>query len=193
MNKKQNIILILFGTILIILGIIFIYDNKNSVKFKKEYIKASKNNKFVYKTEEEIINILEKVTGIIYFGFPECPWCQEYIKYLDDISNKSNIKEVYYLNIFEIRKNNTDEYKKIVNLLKDYLDKDENNNPRIFVPHVVAVKDGKIIDNDNETSMITESISTKEYWTEDKVEALKNKLKIIFDKVTLQICTDKCN
>lgn len=193
MNKKQNIILILFGTILIILGIIFIYDNKNSVKFKKEYIKASKNNKFVYKTEEEIINILEKGTGIIYFGFPECPWCQEYIKYLDDISNKSNIKEVYYLNIFEIRKNNTDEYKKIVNLLKDYLDKDENNNPRIFVPHVVAVKDGKIIDNDNETSMITESISTKEYWTEDKVEALKNKLKIIFDKVTLQICTDKCN
>jgi len=192
MNKKLKFVLISLVSLIIVLTITFICKNNDAKKFKEEYNKVSIKNKFVYKNENEIINTLKNGTGIIFFGFPECPWCQEYVKYLDEVANESSIKEVLYLNILKIRKDNTKEYQKIVETLNDYLDKDEFNNPKIFVPHIVAVKNGKIIGNNNETSIISEPISTTDYWTEEKVNNLKDVLKNMLDNVTAKICTDSC-
>ncbi|MBQ3066718.1 MAG: hypothetical protein IJD18_01695, partial [Clostridia bacterium] len=42
--------------------------------------------------------------------------------------------------------------------------------------NVTFVKDGDILANDNETSVVTEEDGTpEEYWTDTKVEALKTK------------------
>ena len=191
MNKKIGLIVI--GLLVIILGILFIYRSSDAKKFKKEYSAVSIKNKFVYKDDKEVINMLKTGTGIIYFGFPECPWCQQYSKYLDEVANDSTIKEVVYLNVLQIRKDNTKEYQELVSILKDYLNKDDKDNPRIFVPHVVAVKDGKILGNNNETATISEPISTTDYWTKEKEDNLKVELKKLFDAVTSQICTTNCN
>ena len=82
MNKKIRYIL--FGVLLILLLLISVYfifikKENDNIKFSKEYNSVTKENIFVYKTKEEILNILEHGTGIVYFGYPECPWCMAYV------------------------------------------------------------------------------------------------------------------
>ena len=44
------------------------------------------------------------------------------------------------------------------------------------MPDIVFVKNGKIIANDNETSVVTSELNPSEYWTEKKIYDLKYKL-----------------
>lgn len=195
-NKRSFMIKILIGVLLIIFAFILflLFNKKDSKRFKEEYDGVSINNKFVYKDAKFALKTLKDGTGLIYFGFPECPWCQEYVKFLDEVANKNDIKEIYYVNILKDRKDNTKEYQEIVNILKDYLDKDDKGNPRIFVPHIVAVKEGKILDNDNETSTISSGeISTTDYWTDLRISNLKEKLNKILEELNKNICTTNCN
>ena len=171
MKYKNDIIAAII--VIAVLGIIgFGYlratDNEevsDSIKFSQEYTNVSKDNSFVYKTDKEIIEILKHGTGVVYLGFPECPWCQGYFGYIEEIAKKTNVSKVYYLNVLDIRKNNTKEYQEIVSILNDYLDYDEEGKKRVYVPLVIAVKDGKIIDCDSETSKDTKGYETpEEYW-----------------------------
>ena len=153
----------------------------DSVKFSKEYPGVGENNVFEYKTIEEIIKIFESGTGVVYLGFPECPWCQRYVIYLNEVANDVGLKNIYYFNILQDRKDNSEGYRTLLSLLDGYLLNDDDGNPRIFVPDISVVVNGEIVGHDNETSM--ESGSVDEYWTEQKVENFKNKLKGILEKV----------
>ena len=66
---------------------------------------------------EEIINILEHGTGVVYLGFPECPWCTAYVPYLNEVAKANDVDKVYYYNILNDRKDNTDNYKKMIDIL----------------------------------------------------------------------------
>lgn len=166
----------------------------DSVKFSKEYTNVSEDNPFVYKTDKEIIEILKHGTGVIYLGFPECPWCQGYVSYIDEIAKKTNVSKVYYLNIRDIRNNNTEEYQEIVNILSDYLEYDDEGKKRVYVPLVIAVKDGEIIDSDSETSKDTKGYETpEEYWENEDLDGLKTKLEKMFSKTLENVCTTDCN
>ena len=150
MNKKIRYIV--FGVLLILLLLISVYfifikKENDNIKFSKEYNSVTKENIFVYKTKEEILNILEHGTGIVYFGYPECPWCMAYVPLLNEIAMNEGIEKIYYYNIKEDRKNNTEFYQKVVNILNDYLDYDQEGKKRIFVPNVTFVKNGEIIFN----------------------------------------------
>lgn len=194
MNKKIYWTIISLLLILISIGVVynyFIKEKPDNIKFYNEYNEVGKDNVFVYKSIEEIINILENGTGVIYLGFPECPWCQSYVKYINDVAKETGIKEIYYFNILDDRKTNSEEYQKIVTLLNEVLLEDENGNKRIFVPDVTIVNKGKIIGHDNETSVIEGYESPKEYWTDEKVDALKRKLKKLFSEIST-VCTS-CN
>ena len=50
------------------------------------------------KREEEIFDILDG-TGIIYFGFPECPWCRNAVPVLLDAAEEVGIEKIYYIYI----------------------------------------------------------------------------------------------
>ena len=71
----------------------------DSKKFTEEYTKVPKYNVFVYRDSSEIIKILEHGTGVVYLGFPECPWCQAYVKYLNEVAKEVGIDKIYYYNI----------------------------------------------------------------------------------------------
>ena len=201
--KKGKII---FGIILIIiLGLIifgfvrYLYNKEgvdtktDAQKFVSEYTKVSKDNVFVYKNVDEIIKILEHGTGIVYLGFPECPWCQEYVYYLNEAAKENGVEKIYYFNILEDRKNNTENYLKIVDLLNDYLQYDEEGNKKIYVPAVIAIKDGKILGFDDETAWDTKGYETpEEYWKNEDLAGLKNKFIKMFKDIEQNICTD-CN
>ena len=202
--KKGKII---FGIILIIIlgllifGFVRYLDNKgeeidtktDAQKFVSEYTKVSIDNVFVYKNVDEIIKILEHGTGIVYLGFPECPWCQEYVYYLNEVAKENGVKKIYYFNILEDRSDNTENYLKIVDLLNNYLQYDEEGNKKIYVPAVIAIKDGKILGFDDETAWNTKGYETpEEYWKNEDLEGLKNKFIKMFKDIEQNVCTD-CN
>lgn len=165
----------------------------DSVKFSNEYDKVPVNNPFVYRNMEEIIKVLENGTGIVYLGFPECKWCQAYVPYLNEVSIENNLEKIYYYNILEDRKNNTDDYKKIVSILKEYLRYDEEGNKRIYVPSVIAIKEGTIVGFDDETSYDTKGFSEpSDYWNDKTVSKLKAKLDKMIKNVNNLTCTE-CN
>jgi len=165
----------------------------DSAKFSKEYTSVTTDNVFVYRNINEIINILDNGTGIVYLGFPECKWCQAYVPYLNEVAKENNLEKIYYFNILEDRKNNTDEYMEILNLLKFYLQYDEEGKKRVFVPAVIAVKEGKVIGFNDETSLDTKGYSEpSDYWNDKEVADLKKELTKMVKEVNKNICTD-CN
>lgn len=198
--KKKNI-LILLGVVILVILIIssyFIFFKKDKEitdgeKFAKEYTKLSSDNVFTYRSLKEINKMLEKGTGVVYLGFPECPWCQGYVGYIDEIAKKVGIDKVYYSNVLEDRSNNTEEYQTTIKLLKDYLPNDEEGNPRVYVPLVVVIKNGKVVIADYETAKDTKGYKDpEEYWANEDLEGLKTRLEKAFNTVKSSVCTD-CN
>ena len=96
-------IYIIIPIIIVITTIIYFnYNSNDSTKFKKEYeqingketedgkktrsIKIPKNNKIVYKTEDDIVNMINnKETFVVYFGFAKCPWCRSVVPTLLEV------------------------------------------------------------------------------------------------------------
>ena len=196
MNKKVKYIIL--GVLLILIASLVVYfvfikkdNNTDNIKCSKEYTSVSKDNVFVYRSKDEIINILEHGTGIVYLGYPECPWCMAYVPLLNEIAKNEGIEKIYYYNIREDRKNNTEFYQKVVSILNDYLNYDEEGKKRIFVPNVTFVKEGKIIFNDNETSLISEG-TPSEYWTEEKKTLFNEKFRKNINELLDDVCTS-CN
>lgn len=168
-------------------------EETDAQKFAKEYNTVDEYNYFVYRDSKEIIKILENGTGAVYLGFPECPWCQAYVPMLNEVADIEGLEKIYYFNILEDRKNNTEDYQKIVEILKDYLQFDEEGNKRIYVPAVIFVSKGEIIGFDDETSYDTKGFDKpSDYWTEEEVLDLKRKLTKNMTEVVDNKCTD-CN
>lgn len=191
--KKKIILVISIILIVLLVTTLIITSNISSKtdaeKFSEEYKEVPVDNVFVYRNIDEIIKILEKGTGIVYLGFPECPWCQKYVVYLNEVAQKMGVEKIYYFNILEDRKNNTKDYQKIVSILGDNLDNDEEGNPRVFVPDVSFVVKGKIVGHDNETSQVTKEDGTpEEYWDKEKVSFLKTRLSGLINEVQGNSC-----
>lgn len=204
MKNKTKLIIIIVAIIAIIAGGVLIttmYITKDepieqisdSEKFKSEYDGVKEDNIFVYKSLSDINKILESGTGVVYLGFPECPWCQKYVVYLEEVAEEVGINKIYYNDILDYRADNSKEYQKTVELLDNYLLLDDEGNKRVFVPEIVVVKNGEIIGHDNESSVVTEEDGTpNEYWTDKKVSKLKSKLTKLMNEVKTNTCTD-CN
>lgn len=186
-----------FGIILLIVSVIMgavllIGAVKTIVKaaysdaayFSEEYTQVSMDNVFKIKTLKESLEMLEGGTGVVFLGFPECPWCQAYAPMLNDLAKEYNIPEIYYTNIKTERGNNSEDYQLTVDLLKDYLQEDEEGNKRIYVPETVFVVDGKIIGSDHETSKDTLGYEKpEEYWTEKRVAAWKQNVGALMSRI----------
>lgn len=197
--KKMHYITIIIAVLILIGGTIFFItknnEEKDNIKFSKEYTEVGEDNVFVYRTAEEVIKLMKHGTGVVYLGFPECPWCQAYVKYLNEVAKEVGIDKIYYYNILEDRSNNTKEYQEIVSLLEGNLEYDNEGNSRIYVPNVSFHVGGEIIGNDLETAYDTKGFEKpEEYWTEDEIKDLKDKLTTYMEEVYAKsnMCTT-CN
>lgn len=201
-DKKNKTLYTVIGIVVLVLAcsigfykVFTSIENKetDAEKFAREY-SIDNDNVFVYRTLEEINKILKNGTGIVYLGFPECPWCKGYVPYLNEVAKKAKLDKIYYFNILKDRKNNTDNYKKTVELLKDYLKYDDEGNKRIYVPAVIAVNKGKIVGFDDETSYDTKGYEKPEdYWKNEDLDGLKNRLSKMINDVSFDYCTIDCN
>ena len=202
-EKKNKIVYIIIGILAVIaLGVGFyvgynsVKDNKetDAVRFASEY-PVSEDNVFVYRTLEEINKILENGTGLIFFGFPECPWCRGYAPIINEIAKQEKLEKVYYFNIKQDRADNTELYQKTVKLLEENLRYDEEGNRRIYAPSLIAVKNGKVVGFDDTRYWNNKSYETPEdFWNKEDLTSMKEKLvKMITDVNEKSYCTADCD
>lgn len=190
MNKKKLMVVIdiLLGAILV--GImtfgIYQYLKSDGEKFKAEYealnnenvnINISKNNPIKYVTLDEVFDIIQNKTGVIYFGFPGCPWCRNMIPVLFEAAKNNNIDTIYYFNPRNVKKSDNDEYNKLKEILNEYLSEDENGQKVLYVPDVYFIKDGKIVGHHLGT------VDSQEEPTISLTEEEKNELLYIFNEL----------
>ena len=178
-NKKWIIIIIILALAGLVGLAIWNKNIKNNseasdaTRFHQSYPSVSEKNRFVFATNQEILDIFEDGTGLVFLGFPACPWCQKLAPIANQAAEQAGLDKIYYLNIQEARKNNDDLYQKLVAYLKNDLQKDEQGNPRIFVPDLTAISDGQIVGRFKQTPA-DGSPTPDEYWTtEHKTAAVK--------------------
>lgn len=87
-------------------------------------------------------------TGVIYYGRSSCAWCIEIAPLLDDVAEKYDLNIYYVDKSSEVNQDKKEENKAIQILDEAYgLDKNEEGIPILYVPEVVFVKEGKIVDH----------------------------------------------
>ena len=168
-------------------------EMSDSERFAQEYPLVGSGNIFVYKNASETADILEKGRGIVFLGFKECPWCQQYAVYLHDAAREMEAEKIFYCDIKEDRESNSESYRRIVDIFSGRLQYDDEGRPRVYVPDAAIVSRGRIITHDFETSKETLGYETpQEYWNDERVNALKERLKAGIN-ILNQIIANTCN
>ena len=154
-------------------------------KFISQYPKVTSGHKFVYAEPAEILDIIDGGDGVVFLGFPECPWCQQLAPIIQEAAQSENIDKIYYLNIKESRANNDDVYQKLVTKLQDYLPKDDDGNPRISVPDVTAYRGGQIVGRfEQEATNDGEQVTPDTYWTSERKDRAVEQLREMMARVS---------
>ena len=229
----RGIILLVIGIAGLIFGIYSINhknssNNKNKVtdaiKFKNEYeelngkstdagkkyldVSIDEKNPMKYISFDDLMDLLEDGTGIVYFGFPECPWCRNAITTLIEAAKDEDINEIYYFNAHDMRdekkldengniittKEGTEEYNKIVEKLYDSLDVysglNDDTIKRLYFPNVFFISNGKVVGNHMSTVDSQEDPYIE--LNDEQREELKNIYTENIKKVFNYECNDGC-
>ena len=180
--KKNVIILSIIVVIALVIAILFFLLNNKGMsdgeRFKQEYeelndshleVNIDSDNMIKYISLEEAIDIIKNDTGVIYFGYPSCPWCRNAVPVLLDAASSTSLDTIYYVNAYNIRDvkeidddgnivttNEGDRlYDDLLGVLDDILgpytitlDNGEIidlGEKRLYVPMVLFVKDGEVV------------------------------------------------
>ncbi len=148
------------------------------------YDNLSSDNQFDIMLKDDLKTFIEHGTGILYFSFPECPWCQAYIPMLNEALKEEDAR-AYYYNIHIDKEDDRDFYDEIAQLL---IDQNESENedvvlygndgkPLIYMPLVLFINNGKIQSwNGESNTNDSDEISPEDYWTQERKDNLKNEL-----------------
>ncbi len=234
MKKQKSLIVLGILAVFLIGGVIYLFltddtlfINKDERNFRQEYEKLNgkatgredrkylsvtipEKNWVQYTSTDEVLQLLEDGTGIIYFGFPECPWCRSLVPVLFSAMEEAKYQKLYYCNALEERdskhldetgtvvtdKKGSKNYAKILSRLADHLDSYEGLNneaiKRLYFPTVVFVKDGQVVDYHEGT--IDSQKDPYQKLSDKQANELKNELIGGIKKVQGLLCTDdnKC-
>ena len=244
MNKDNKVFIGIIVVLLICMigiGVIALRDKKeeqsknggnaDSLVFKNEYeslnnvirekdgktikeISISANNPVDIVSEEEAVSLLESGTGILYFGFPDCPWCRSMLPVLLTTLDNVSIDKLYYLNISSIRdtlalgendkvdikEEGTTGYYKLLKLLDSVLEpyyltnengeKVDTQEKRLMAPTVVGFKNGII------TEIHVGTVESQESGYDDLTIEEQEELSNIFMELIRSVydidCDDAC-
>ncbi len=117
-------------------------DNKGTDynKFSKEY-DIEQDNPFKYAKINDILDIFEDGTGIIYFANSDDEVSIKFTGIIYKSFNDKKIEVVNYYNPINIMTNNTKYYQKILEYSNVY-----EANTKLVIPSIYFVKEGKIVE-----------------------------------------------
>lgn len=138
MTKRTSVLLI----ILTLMMSLSLTSCKKDPMLNKYQNLKDENHIFEVVDEYKIIELLNsRKKAIIVFSFPECPWCQAAIPYINEIAKEEGIDKVYYLNILKIREEQTNEYLQIF----EHIRYDIGNPEKINAPTVIVINNGNVL------------------------------------------------
>ena len=177
-NQCMLLVAVIVGIIAIVICGWYIWSRSHvppslqpsdAARFKAAYSRVANDNRFVFASPGEVLEKFESGSGLIFLGFQQCPWCQQLAPLVDDAAKAEGLDKIYYLDIRHARETNDDTYKKLVEKLKPHLRTDENGQPRVYVPDVTALKDGRVVGHFlQETTVDGEKATADTYWTEER-------------------------
>ncbi|MCL1991295.1 MAG: thioredoxin family protein [Defluviitaleaceae bacterium] len=91
----------------------------------------------------------ETFNGILYFGFPGCPWCRAAVPILNEAAKETDTTIYYVDRSHGLR---TETFKKWDLEMATWLDtqifmKKMGDVPNIYVPQIIHLKAGKVVDS----------------------------------------------
>ena len=169
-------------------------------------ISIDENNPIKYVNIDEAIGILESETAILYIGANWCPWCRNAIPVLFDVAKDNDVNTIYYLNIddekdvYEVEDGKlvkttegTESYYELLDLLDEELEdyvitnkdgkKFDTKEKRIYMPFVVAVKNGKISSSHTGTVDLDKDQTKYSKLTDDQYDELYNTYNKMIEKI----------
>ncbi len=124
--------------------------------------------------DDAISYFTEKKSGVLYFGFETCPWCKEAKPVLKKVAKKLGV-DVYYIKTRDEDKNRlySDEQKEqIQTYIQDYMSNNDEGVLTLYVPLVLTVKDGKVLDG-HEGTLDSHDATEREMTAKEKKELTK--------------------
>ena len=98
--------------------------------------------------ESSIKFFTEGYSGILYYGKVGCPWCERAVPILDAVAKDNNIS-IYYIDankgMGETKREREENYVNLSKYISDSFQEDDNGKKGMFVPDVIAVKNGKMV------------------------------------------------
>lgn len=231
MNNKWKIILSAILLCLLVIGFTLNsngliknpkLDNSDAIKFKKEYeslngtydtkrdreylrVSINSDNVVKYANFTEISDLIDHGTGVIYFGFPECPWCRNVVPVLLEAAETTGVDKIYYFNALDMRdekvldasgtivttKEGSSEYKTLLTKLNKYLSPYEGLNDdtikRLYFPTVFFIKDGVVVGSHEGT--VSSHIDSKVQLNGKQ----RLELKDIYEKYMMKMLDSSCD
>lgn len=120
-----------------------------------------------------LLKLDANATAVYYFGYSTCPWCVEAVPILNEVAKEQNMP-IYYIDK-KAETSSEEESKKIEARLGDKLEADDEGNPHLYVPYVVAIRDGKVC------AYHTGTVDAHDAHERKMTEAEKSELKQIYE------------
>ena len=118
-------------------------------RFKREYeeynydipLEIVEDNTVSYIDKENILSVIENKTGIVYFGYPSCPWCRNAVPILVETA-VANQLPIYYFDLTQFTEAD-DTYNSLLEIINKHLGTE--NQDYIDVPLVLTIQNGTIL------------------------------------------------
>lgn len=173
------------------------------------------DNPIKYISADEASEIIKNKSGIILMGANWCPWCRNAIEVLIDSAKENNLDTIYYVDMNTVRNvwtvqdgelvKTQEEGEGYYNLLEtldsvlgddNYIVTDDDGNEydtgekRIYMPMVVAVKDGNIIDTHVGTVTLDEGQTKYDKLTDSQYQELKDIYNTFIKSISNSTCSN---
>lgn len=169
-----------------------------AMAFHAKYPLVPEHHRFIEINATQARDLLEKGSGMLFLGFPECPWCQQLAPLMATAAEQANLSAIYYLNIRTAKAEQPDAYAAIVQYLQEYLPRNEAGEVRLSVPDVTVVQNGKVSARFKQEKTGDDEVITnaKEYWAapgrkDRAVQQLKDMMQPVAPHITKIAATTK--
>ena len=178
--KKLVGILLTFLLILVCCNTIKVVKVKDNIKtdalrFQKDYEIKDQENIYEYTTLENILDIMENGTGIIFLGIPNEENSTLMGQIINEVSKEKSINKVLYYNHKDIRENKTEEY---FTLLDHIYKNEEDIDKSLPNQIVIVVKKGNVVGTYNYIEIENVKVNI-----EEKTSTIKNNVSNLIDKL----------
>ena len=147
---KKVVILLLISLLLCGCSITKTDELTNSQKFDNEYA-VGENNSFTYVSMDELEDLFESGTGLLFLGNSDCEWCIKSVTMLNKLINEEELKN-------KAEKVGFNE--KVLYLINEEIENIEISS--IKMPSLYVIVDGVIVDYEDSSLEFVDEDNDKE-------------------------------